>query len=279
MQIRSLDIVGAGRVGQTLAALFSAAGVEIGQVFCRDLAHAKAAVAQIAAGEPCANWVDFAQKSCADAILIATPDDAIESVCEILVAHLCLKNRVIFHASGAFSSEKLQAARQVGAFCASAHPVRSFAVFSPKIDDFRGTFVALEGDACEALEALFLRLGARPFALRGEKIAYHAACAVASNFAVVLGDWARDLAARAGLPQDLSAEFLGNLAGASLQNALRLGGKDALTGPIARGDVATVRAHWAILSVEERALYAALGRRAWQLAAVKNPEILALFDE
>jgi predicted short-subunit dehydrogenase-like oxidoreductase (DUF2520 family) len=91
----------------------------------------------------------------------------------------------------------------------------------------------------------------------------HASAVVASNYLVALIDAATKLAQRAGLSRRRAMEALGPLVRATVDNVLRLGPERALTGPIERGDVGTIRRHLSAIGPDRRLrrLYAALG--AW----------------
>jgi len=116
-------------------------------------------------------------------------------------------------------------------------------------------------------------IGARPFALApGGKAAYHAALSVASNYLVTLTDIARQLARQGGVDEVLLSALLGPLMQGSLANALSMGPQQALTGPIVRGDAATVARHLAVLPLELQPAYRVLGERTVALAGARLPE-------
>ena len=95
---------------------------------------------------------------------------------------------------------------------------------------------------------------------------YHAAAVFASNYLAGLIGAAGRLMAQAGIPEDEAVQAILPLARGSLENLGRLGPVRALTGPISRGDVETVRLHLRTLEPRERALYASLGSEILRLA-------------
>jgi len=115
-------------------------------------------------------------------------------------------------------------------------------------------------------ERLAATLGMRTVRLGpGAKPAYHAGAVIASNYAVVLAAVAEELALAAGVPPADAARLYLPLMRGTVAN-LSLGTAAALTGPVRRGDEATVRTHLAALGSRERLLYQALGREALRLA-------------
>jgi predicted short-subunit dehydrogenase-like oxidoreductase (DUF2520 family) len=120
---------------------------------------------------------------------------------------------------------------------------------------------------CRLLQDFAAAIGARPFALApGGKAAYHAALSVASNYLVTLTDIARQLALQGGVDEALLSALLGPLMQGSLANALSMGTQQALTGPIVRGDAATVARHLAVLPPDLQPVYRTLGERTVALA-------------
>jgi predicted short-subunit dehydrogenase-like oxidoreductase (DUF2520 family) len=100
----------------------------------------------------------------------------------------------------------------------------------------------------------------------GDRAAYHAAAAVASNHLVALLGQVERLADAVGVPLEA---FL-DLAAGSLDNVRAVGPAAALTGPAARGDEATIAAHLAALAPDERATYEALVAEARRLASERE---------
>ena len=142
---------------------------------------------------------------------------------------------VVGHCSGATG---LQPLGQHRAF--SLHPLMT--IPAGGLTDFRGAPCAVEGD--EVAVTLAERLGMRPIRIAPEdRAAYHVAASMASNFLIILEDAAERLGATVGLGRD----DLLPIVRASVDNWARLGA-DALTGPITRGDVATIARHRAALT-------------------------------
>lgn len=214
-------IVGRGRLGNALAAAMPAAGGPFGRGF------------------------DGAGY---DVVVLAVPDREIANAASVVVP-----GPLVGHCSGATGLDVLEPHERF-----AMHPLMTFGAEAPQGDAFIGAAAAIGGSTGRALgmaRALAERLGMRPFELADrDRAAYHAAASIASNFLVTLEDAAERLLASTGQRR----EILVPLIRATVDNwATR--GRDALTGPVARGDRATVARQRA--SIAERA-----------------PELLELFD-
>lgn len=241
-QAATLSIIGCGKVGQTLGRLWhDNQVVEIQDILNRSTASGMNAVGFIGAGCVANNYNDLRP---ADIFLIAAPDDQIAICCEALANANCLsKDSIVFHCSGTLPSSILQAASAHGAAIASIHPIRSFAAPQKIINDFTGTYCGIEGDelALDVLTPLFTAIGAQLVTIKSEqKILYHAAAVFASNYLVTLLDTAVQTYGKAGISQDVALKMMASLIRETTENVLNIGPEQALTGPIARGDVATV---------------------------------------
>lgn len=272
--MQELNIIGAGKLGRTLGQLAVQSGqYRVQYCLARSAASAQAAVDFIGAGRACSHLAEVQPVALT---LLSVPDDAIAATAQALAdSGQVQPGMVVFHASGAAEAEVLAALRQVGAHVASLHPAFSFADPARAIQQFPGTLCALEGDAAALplLQDFAAAIGARPFALApGGKAAYHAALSVASNYLVTLTDMARQLALQGGVDEALLSALLGPLMQGSLANALSMGPQAALTGPIVRGDVATVVRHLAVLPQELQPAYRALGEHTVALAGERLPE-------
>jgi predicted short-subunit dehydrogenase-like oxidoreductase (DUF2520 family) len=138
--------------------------------------------------------------------------------------------------------------------------------------DFPGTFCGVEGDerGVETVRDLFSRIGGEVFSIPTEaKMVCHAGHVFASNYLVALLKVARDLYTAAGIPEPLAWRLMEPLVRGAVDNVMRLGPTDALTGPIARGEgdvVARQLAKVAEVSPPLAELYARLGIEALDIA-------------
>jgi len=241
--IPPITLIGPGRVGTSLAAALAEAGVPATIAGRDGLAAA------------CAD---------AEAALLCVPDGEIASACAA-VATAAPRLRFIGHTSGA---TPLSALASAPAAAFSIHPLQT--VPGPDTD-LTGAPAAIAGSgpAAEDLARVIAeRCGMVPFAVPEQaRAAYHAAAAIASNFLVALEASAEELLAAAGV--EGGRELLAPLVLRTAANWAEHG-PAALTGPIARGDEATVAAHLdaiAATAPELEPMYRALARRTREIAA------------
>ena len=270
----TLNIVGGGHVGRALGRLFYRRGLfEVQDVLTRSQASAQAAVDFIGAGRAVAS-PEALRPACV--WMLAVSDDRIGELARQLAARGDWQGTVVFHCSGAKASTDLEPLRAAGAVVASVHPVRSFADPRQVAEAFDGTFCGVEGDA-DALAVLnpaFAGIGARVVAIDASaKTVYHAASVFASNYLTTVLDAALRAWQAAGIPEDVARELARPLATETLANVFRLGPETALSGPIARGDAATVARQQAAVEEWDPAtgvLYEALAGATWDLARRKH---------
>lgn len=269
---KTINIIGGGNVGKALGRLWTDNGVyAVQDVLNRSLESGMQAVAFMRTGRAVAAYGELRP---ADITMIATPDDQIAISCDALAqAGLLGAGSVVFHCSGALPSAALQAASRCGASVASIHPIRSFAEPEHAVKSFAGTFCGMEGEraALDALQPGFSAIGARLVPIDAEfKSVYHAAAVFASNYLVTLLDVAVQAYVKAGIPHETALQLMEPLVRGTVDNVFRLGPTDALTGPIARGDIATaVKQYRAVNDWDERhgALYKQLGKLTADIAA------------
>lgn len=236
--MQTLNIIGCGRVGKTLAHLWHARQVvRVQDVLTTSAASAAQAVAFIGAGQAAQS---LAQMRPADLWLVAVPDRQIAaSAGEMALALAGQAPATAFHCSGALGSSALAPLRELGWQVASAHCILSFADPTAAVRQFAGTPCGIEGEAAATacLQALFNAIGARCFALEAEKkVLYHAAAVFATNFLPVLQSVAEDLWRESGVPPELLPPLRASLLRNAVDNVLALGPAGSLTGPAARSD-------------------------------------------
>jgi predicted short-subunit dehydrogenase-like oxidoreductase (DUF2520 family) len=229
-----VGVVGAGRLGGALAAALREAGVTV---------EGPAGRGEVPVG--------------CDAIVLCVPDAEIPAAAAAVAGAAPLEG----HTSGATPLVALEPAR-AAAF--GLHPLQTFAPEASGLAAFAGAGCAIAGSTAQALAFaadLAGALGMTPFEIDDEgRAAYHAAASVASNFLVTLQAAAERIAAGAGLEPEQARQLLAPLLRRTVDNVAELGPERALTGPVARGDHATVEAQR-------------------QAVAEAAPELLDLFDE
>ncbi|MDD2923727.1 Rossmann-like and DUF2520 domain-containing protein [Rhodoferax sp.] len=242
--MKTLNIIGGGRVGQTLGRLFQTAGLfQVQATLTRSRASAEHAVEFIGAGQACTS---LAAMPAADVWMLAVSDQQISVVAAELARLAPARPAALaFHCSGALDSTELSPLRQCGWSVASAHCLLSFARPELALAQFAGTPCALEGDAAalDLLDAVFTVVGGQCFRLAAQhKLRYHAAAVFATNFLPVLQDLAEQLWQHSGMPDALAQQMRERLLRHAVNNIVALGPKAALTGPAARGDLSLVAA-------------------------------------
>jgi predicted short-subunit dehydrogenase-like oxidoreductase (DUF2520 family) len=266
MKLR-INIIGAGKVGQALGYLFSHAGcATVIGIHNTTMASAQLAIKFIGEGE---YYSDIKSLPSANVYLITTPDDLILETCLELCSNAQLRAGSIFlHCSGALTSDVLCAAKLKNCHIASIHP--AFAFSEQAVQDFKGTFCAMEGDeaALCVLGPLFGEIGGVVCKInKKNKMLYHIGCVFAANYLVTLASQASSLFMEAGMDDEMSYHILLGLMRQALANLAQLKTPSlALTGPLARGDVSTIQSHIQALSGhKQKDLYALLGEKTLQI--------------
>jgi predicted short-subunit dehydrogenase-like oxidoreductase (DUF2520 family) len=267
----TLNVIGCGRVGRTLARLWSHSGAfDSGDVFDHTRAKSEAAVAFVGGGRAVSGIVEMRR---AGVWMLTPPDDQIVACCAALAQGSQLADGdIVFHCSGALSSRDLAAARARGAAVASVHPLKSFADPAAAVQNFSGTWCAAEGDAAAlaVLRPAFERIGASVREIdAAAKMIYHAASVFASNYLTALLEAGARCHERAGSSREDALRMMEPLARETLDNVFKFGTAQALTGPIARGDQAVVARQAAALAAWDpriEAVYKGLGTIAVDLA-------------
>ncbi|MGB9715162.1 MAG: Rossmann-like and DUF2520 domain-containing protein [Thermodesulfovibrionales bacterium] len=240
-----VSIIGAGVVGTATGYLLKKNGYSIVGIGSRTIESAKKAKKFIGEGEPSTDLCSISKK--ADIIFITTPDDLIEKVCNRLAEEKCInEGAVVFHMSGALSSDVLKSVKDIGANVASLHPLQSLASVKQAVKNLPGSFFCIEGDdkalsiAREIVNALRGKIiTLKPY----KKPLYHGGASVASNFLVATIGFGIELLEKAGIEKDVALEALLPLIKGTIMNIEKLRIPSALTGPISRGDLSIVDTH------------------------------------
>ena len=246
--IGTIGVVGSGAVGGTLARAIAAAGCAVVAVSARHIEHAEALAHHIPGCQAYATPEEVAAVS--QLVLLAVPDDVIMPVSKRVQWSA---NQCVVHLSGAMSARVLSAAAARGASVAALHPLMTFtrALTNSPLEEIqqrlRGCVWALETSD----ETLRDTLHSMVFALHGkvtllsehDRIPYHIAGVLASNYVVTLIGAAVALWESFGEDASLAREALMPLVRASVENLATMPPSAALSGPIARGDLGTLRAH------------------------------------
>ena len=263
----SLYVVGWGRMGSALALQARAGGVRlVGALSRHQSSIARARRAGVAASKV------QPRSLAADLVVLAVPDGAIAAAARALARVSLSPGATVAHLSGALDLAPL-APLQGRASLGSLHPLCSVASSETPL---AGASCAVDGDraARRRLLALARAVGLRPLSRPPrDRTRYHLAASLLASGAATLADLAAEIAASAGLPRREAERALATLLASVAGNVSRLGAARALTGPVVRGDAATVARHLGLLDREPdtRALYRAVARAALALGGDGDP--------
>lgn len=268
----SVAILGMGRVGLGLALALKDRGHPATLLWSRRRESAEAAEKALGAKvywgtveSPSLALPDpvYAALKDASLVFIATNDGAILAVAEAISSKIINEDTIVAHLSGLLPAAHLPG--KTKHLRLSMHPLLACPSADAARQRLPGAFFALEGDAkakARAEDWLEKTLGARHASLSAEdKPRYHAAAVMAANLSVALFHQASRL-----IPESLTPALL-DLALGALEQCRDQSAQDALTGPVKRGDVATVQAHLEALAGTETLLtYRSLSRVALEMA-------------
>ena len=266
-----LGFIGAGTVGTALAVRLSSKGYRMIAVSSRSQTSARK-LAQAVSGCHAFNS-NQAVADAAKLIFITTPDDAIASVASEIQWHT---GQSVVHCSGALSTDILESAKKLGVQVGAFHPLQTFASVKQAIENIPGSTFAVEAeepllsilkDMATTLDGHWIELKAN------DKVVYHAAAVIACNYLVTLVKLATDLWQSFNVPQSQAAQALLPLIRGTIHNIDTVGIPQCLTGPIARGDIETIKKHLDALQKVAPALlstYQELGLQTIPVALAKG---------
>ena len=242
-----IGVVGAGRVGAVLAAALRESGHEIVSV-AGESAASRTRIETLLPGvhvdKPTA-----VSRSC-DLLLLTVPDDMLSNVVTMLAASGAIRSgQYVVHTSGKHGLAVLEPAAEVGAHVLAMHPAMTFTGTDVDLDRLAGCRYGVTAtlDTLELARDLVDGLGGSiVWVPESRRTLYHAGLAHGANHLVTLVTQAMDLLRASGAEDP--AATLRPLLTAALDNALAYGSA-ALTGPIVRGDVETVRGHLVDIAV------------------------------
>lgn len=264
-----VNIIGAGHLGKTIGHLLVKYQVAKVQAICnRSEISSINAINFIGEGKYCPI---ISELPSADITFITTPDDLISITCEELSKnHFIKKGSLILHCSGSITSDALISVKERGCYIASVHPMRSFAKPELSIEQYNGTYCAIEGDieALPGIYSLFNSIGSITYEIdKIRKSSYHAAGVFASNYLVTLAQQALSCMQEAGVENKMAMQVITNIMSGTVSNLEKtLSPEQSLTGPIKRGDISTIIKHVESLpNIEQKYLYSDLGKATLHL--------------
>lgn len=287
-ELPSVSVIGAGNWGKALALALHRAGATVPEIIVRRKSRSNAKLAAAVGAR--STTLDRAELN-ADVLWICTPDAAIRSVAADLAGYLSAKAAVnargsritsrrvqpiVFHSSGALASEELAALHAVKASIASVHPLMTFPRNTrPTQKGLTGVPFALEGDAraCRAARKLIAALGGEAFTLPAkDKALYHLFGAFISPLLVALLTAAGEAASAAGWSAQQTRRRMEPIVQRTVENFFADGPGRSFSGPIARGDAATVARHLKALHAHPHlaSIYRELSRFALRSLPARN---------
>lgn len=250
----SFGVIGLGKLGLSIAVGLASQG-RLAWTMNRGAEHRNAAKFLLSPSLPIYSSIDTIPKP-PQSLILAVSDNALEEVSTALAEKFGtqLSDIPVIHCSGSKSRDALQACSEQGAITIAMHPYQTFGV--PTAKNFKDIAWGVELPPNEPFRTIaeqyvkdtIQTLGGRMMILAPETVAnkplYHASAVFASNYMNILVGFAAETAKLAGIQGE---QFLPQILTKSLENAMtsmkQKNGKYPLTGPISRGDVATLKQH------------------------------------
>ena len=271
VSVPEIGFIGAGTVGTALAVRLRRRGYSVVAVASRTRASAERLAKVVDGCRVYSSGQEVADA--AELVFITTPDDAIGSV----VSQINWRpGQSVVHCNGAESVDVLESAMRCGAQVGGFHPLQTFASVDYAIENLPGSTFVLEGEGellnilrglAAALDGHWVKLEAK------HKVLYHASAVIVCNYLVTLVKLATDLWQTFGVSVPEATQALLPLLRGTVNNLSNVGLPDSLTGPIARGDVGTVKKHLAALEKDAASLlpvYRELGLETIPIASAKG---------
>jgi predicted short-subunit dehydrogenase-like oxidoreductase (DUF2520 family) len=265
MRDRTIAIIGAGTVGTAVGATLQSRGYKIAAVAAKSQASLDRAASYLDAHAT----NDIAEAAgLGDLIFITTSDDSIKDACDDIGARGGFSvDDIVFHMSGALPLSALAAAERYGAKTGCIHPMQTFATVDSAIERLPGSVfgVTADDEALTTADEIIDALGSEKVMVKDEdKAIYHAAACVVSNYLVSLVHLGEGLYGEIGIEKEMARKAFLPLLKGTVVNIANYGPAEALTGPIARGDIGTIARHlealqrtapWALPAYREMGLY------------------------
>ncbi len=264
-----ISFIGAGKVGTAIGYYLSEEN-DVLYYYSRRMESAKKASEYVGC-----NYTDSLNilVHSSDIIFITTNDDKIKEVAESLISY-DVKGKVFVHMSGALSSEELLSLKHAGAYTASMHPLLAFSDIKKASKDLKQIYFSLEGDI-DKIKMLLEGRNKYFILSKEDKVLYHLSACIFSNYLVTLLHFGENILSKIGIDEGLDA--MKPLIEASLSNVYLKGTKDALTGPIKRGDIITLTKHLSELDGMNKELYILLGKYTSMM--IKDEKLNSLWRE
>jgi predicted short-subunit dehydrogenase-like oxidoreductase (DUF2520 family) len=267
--IMVIGFIGGGKVGFSLGKYFSMKGIRLSGYYSKSYTDAKDA-SEFTNSKAYENINDLVTDS--SMIFITTPDDCIHEVSQNL-SNLNLTNKIICHTSGSLTSSILSNINNSGAFAYSIHPIFAFSDKYNSYKNLQSAYFSIEGKESHIheLKDFIQSLGNKAFVINKEdKSLYHLASVTVSNLVLSLISTGCSYLSQCGLSESDALQALFPLIQNNIDNIKANGFVDALTGPIERNDLGTVKHHIKAIPTNDDLLYKNLSLKLLQLSEKKH---------
>lgn len=270
-----IGFIGAGKAGCSLGKYFSgkAAQADIQVSGYYSLMKEEASWAAAFTNSMCFDSVEEVITA-SDTIILSTPDGAIKKVWET-VGKDNIEGKVFCHLSGSLSSDVFSGIDGCGAHPISIHPLFAFSDKESVYTQLKDVRFTLEGDsyAVSLWKEIFGKLENDVIEIfKDVKPKYHAAASILSNHVVAVLNAGYHLLTECGFSEEEARRFTKILVTNNVEHVIENGCVEALTGPIERGDVATVKKHLEVIGKDVETLYRCCGLDLVKVAKIKNQD-------
>jgi predicted short-subunit dehydrogenase-like oxidoreductase (DUF2520 family) len=276
----TITLIGAGNLAQALGPALKAAGYGIDFVAARETASSRRRAAMLAGVLEARTQPLKDAGPQSDIVWICHTDDALAETAKLLARKAGWRGKIVFHSSGALTSDVMAPLKRKGAHTASLHPMMTFVPGAlPRMNEVP---YAVEGDsrAVSVARAIVRDLGAEIFSIRkSAKPLYHALGSFSSPLIVATLVTAERVGRGAGLTASETRRVMAPILRQTLKNYQERGAAAAFSGPIKRGDLSTVSRHLKALKGVPGAseVYRALVKSAlMDLPSAKRKELMKL---
>ncbi len=278
-----ITLVGAGRLAMALAPALHMAGYKISEIVSRNAAASRRTAASLARNVGAHAVTRTEARLDAPIVWFCVADADIAGAAREFAPVTEWRGKIVFHASGAITSDALEPLRRAGAAVASLHPMMTFVRRSSP--SLAGVGFAVEGDrsAIRVARSLVRDVKGRIFTIsKRAKPLYHAWGAFTSPLLIMELALAEQVARTAGLSPAQARKTMEPIVRRTVDNYFAHGAAAAFSGPLVRGDVETVRRHVRELArvPGAREVYVALARSALRtLPVAKRGAIRKLLQQ
>lgn len=209
-----------------------------------------------------------------EVLFLAVPDGLIETVWN-QIKETDIRGKIICHTSGALSSEVFSDISKLEGFGFSVHPLFAVSDKYHSYKELSGSYFTIEGskEKINNMKTLFEGFGNTVCIISKEdKVKYHGAAAIASNLVVGLIGLSEQLLMECGFDKASAHNALSPIIKGNVEHILKDGCETALTGPIERNDIETVKKHLAVLEGNRATIYKSVSRQVLDIAKMKNKD-------